>query len=425
MRSLTPITSRRIHVPSMPRTKKSTRTAPSSELGEGNWGINFNSKGRAIRKCRRQTRESPFQDSAVAISDTDDDDDFDDREDDEVIKVVSSRKRKRSPSPDSPLPSDIPELHSESDSDSSSAETPDTPIRGLAGHTTVNLTVNIPVGHQGPITLHLDPKNFPASYGPPPTAKPDRLQQATLARITARSKSKHNKYAGFLDLPAELRNEVYRMIFVDEKKINFSNPDNFSRSAALLRTCRQVYEEGMLSLSQISDTKLMRSTGRSILYSENRFAIERRTQRYGSLWENEWRELGYLTVRKFMKTIGPTNIALIRHVSMMLEDAVPCLNPLMETNEERRFVHDNDLISVLRQLGNHAQLQTLDMHYHGRRRVARTDDRFLDYMKRIKADTVRFVDWPPTSTYPRASKQDEAVRTMLLATCTRRKKKFD
>lgn len=166
-------------------------------------------------------------------------------------------------------------------------------------------------------------------------------------------------------------------------------------------------------------------TGRSILYSENRFNIERRTQRYGSFWENEWRELGFLNVRKFTKSIGPSNLALIRHMTFMLEDAVPCLNPGMRTNEERRFVHDDDLMSVLRHLGNFGQLQTLELHFHGRRRVDRTDDRFLDYMKRIRADTVRFAEWPPGSKYPRQSKQEDAVKAALLAACTRKRKKFD
>ena len=126
-----------------------------------------------------------------------------------------------------------------------------------------------------------------------------------------------------------------------------------------------------------------------------------------------------------LRSIGPTNTALIRRISFMLEDAVPCLNPSLRTNEERRFVHDDDLMSVLRHLGNHAQLQTIDLHFHGRRRVDRTDDRFLDYMKRLKADSVRFVDWPPDSKYPRSSKQDESVKSTLLAHCTRKKKKFD
>ncbi|KAI5364000.1 hypothetical protein Slin15195_G096550 [Septoria linicola] len=388
----------------MAPTKKQKRNNVSMELQGGQTLPSRNTKGRAVRKCRTQQRDSPFEDSAVAISD--DESDYQEETIGDVISVAPSKKRRRSPSPLARLPSD--DVANVSDSSMSDAE--DEPAITQAGATTIHLTVNIPPGHQGPITLNLDPRKFnttQSTFSSP--SKPDRLAQTTLNRLNARSISKSSKYAGFLDLPAELRNDIYRLVFVTERPtINFAQPDNFSRSAALLRTCRQVYEEG-----------------RSILYTENAFAVERRTQRYGSFWENEWRELGYLNVRKFMKSIGPTNTALIRKMSFMLEDAVPCLNPSMRTNEERRFVHDDDLMSVLRHLGNHGRLQTLHLHFHGRRRVDRTDDRFLDYMKRLKADIVKFVDWPPESKYPRSSKQDEGVKTTLLAHCTRKKKKFE
>ncbi|EME42148.1 hypothetical protein DOTSEDRAFT_175017 [Dothistroma septosporum NZE10] len=387
----------------MARMKQLKRNV-SPELGEGDFAINFNANGRAIRKCRTRQRDSPFEDSAIAISDDSEDDT--DEIDGEVIPVAPTRKRKRSPSPEDSLPPDHFEALSETDSDASEHNLPDSPSAGLAGHTTVHLTLNIPVGHQGPITLHLDPKTITSQ--PAPYSRPDRLTQSTMARLNARSKSKSSKYAGFLDLPAELRNEIYRMIFTSEQAINFGCPDNFSRSGQLLRACNQVHEEG-----------------RSILYGENRFVVERRTQRYGSFWENEWRELGYLNVRRFIKLIGAMNTALIRHLTLMLEDAVPCLNPSMRTNEERRFVHDDDLMSLLRHLGRHSQLQNLELHFHGRRRVDRTDDRFLDYMKRIKADEVRFIDWPPQSKYSRESKQEDAVKQVLLTACFRKKKRFD
>ncbi|KXT00617.1 hypothetical protein AC578_3140 [Pseudocercospora eumusae] len=380
------------------------KKAKRESVGHGDFNIDYNAKGRAIRKCRKARRESPFEDSAGAISD--DDDDFEEEEIGDSIHIAPARKRKRSPSPAAPLPSD----HADSLSDSSLSDDddPHTPSPPSAG-TTIHLTINVPPGHQGPLTINLDPKNFAAVRSAPSTpSKRDKLAQATLARLNARSTSKTSKYAGFLDLPAELRNHIYRTIFVTTRSVNFAQADNFSRSAALLRTCRQVYEEG-----------------RSILYSENTFAIERRTQRYGSFWESEWQELGFLNVRKFIKSVGSTNIAFIRKLSFMLEDAVPCLNPAMRTNEERRFVHDDDLMSVLRHLGDHSQLQTLELHFHGRRRVDRTDDRFLDYMKRIKADTVRFVDWPPGSRYLRQSKQDDGVKATLLQHCTRKRKKFD
>jgi hypothetical protein len=211
------------------------------------------------------------------------------------------------------------------------------------------------------------------------------------------------------ELPAELRNEIYRAVLVASKPLEFSEPDNFSRSSALLRTCHQIHEEG-----------------RSILYSENHFRLARRAHRYGSFWEKEWSELGYLHVRKFFKSIGPTNSALIRHLTLMLEDAMPCLNPTLHSAEDRRFVHDDDLMSVLRHLVDHSQLQTLKLHFYGRRKVDRTDDRFLEYLKRVKADEVSFITWPPESNWhPRESKQDRRVEESLLLCCTRKKKKFD
>lgn len=227
----------------MPKARKTNATALSSELGTGDFAIDYNPKGRAIRKCRTQHRDSPFEDSAVAISD-DDDDFMEEVEVDDVISTARCKKRKRSPSPEAPLPSDQIDALSESDSETSQPDIPESPApAALAGHTTVHLTVNIPIGHQGPITLNLDPKTITQA---PFYPKADRLTQSTLARLNTRSKPKTKKHAGFLDLPAELRNEIYRMIFTTQGDVNFSRPDNFSRSAALLRTCHQVHEEGNL-----------------------------------------------------------------------------------------------------------------------------------------------------------------------------------
>lgn len=231
----------------MARTKQLKRNV-SPELGDGDWAVNFNANGRAIRKCRTRQRDSPFEDSAIAISDESEDDV--DENDGEVIPVAQSRKRKRSPTPEDTWPPDHFEALSETDSDSSEHEASDSLVAALSGHTTVHLTVNIPVGHQGPITLHLDPKTItsqPTQYSRPP----DRLTQSTLARLNARSKSKSSRYAGFLDLPAELRNEIYRTIFTSERSVNFGCPDNFSRSAQLLRSCNQVHEEGRWWLHRV------------------------------------------------------------------------------------------------------------------------------------------------------------------------------
>ncbi|KJY00249.1 hypothetical protein TI39_contig338g00025 [Zymoseptoria brevis] len=397
----------------MPPSKKDNRPkrSASSELGNDDWATDYNSKGRAIRKCRtaRKTDESPFEDSAIAISDSelDDMDDEDDGNDSDIITVAPSRKKKRTRSPSPEL-----RLDSEDDtgmmSDSSMSDTMAAPTApSKTGHTTFHLTINIPTDQQGPITLHLDPKQY-LSCGMPSGITSDRLVQSNMARLNARSESKKSKYRGFLDLPAELRNECYGYIFVSTKVINFSTADNFSRSSAILRTCHQLHEEG-----------------RSILYSENHFHIERRARRYGSFWEKEWRELGFLPARKFLKSIGQTNSALLRNVTFMLEDATPSLSPATHTPEERRFVHDDDLMSVLRHLADHCNLQTLRLHFHGRRKVENTDDRFLEYLKLVRADEVEFVKWPPEPAWrPIESKQDQRVKLSLLECCTRKRKKF-
>ena len=224
----------------MPRiNKRHKRNSPSSELGEGDFAINKDEKGRAIRKCRTSQLISPFEDSTAAISDDESEPEVELEDIDDVIPVAPLKKRRRSPSPvGRTMPSDDDVANASDSSDSDAEEVPQ--MAPQAAGTTIHLTVNIPPGHQGLITLNLDPKNFASA--PSVSPKPDKLTQATLARINARSVSKKKKFAGFLDLPAELRNDIYRMIFVTERPtINFAQPDNLSRSAALLRTCRQVY----------------------------------------------------------------------------------------------------------------------------------------------------------------------------------------
>lgn len=98
------------------------------------------------------------------------------------------------------------------------------------------------------------------------------------------------------------------------------------------------------------------------------------------------------------------------------------------SHEERRFVHDDGLMSILRHLGDYAQLQTLKLCFHGRRRVETSDDRFLAYLKRIRADTVELVKFPigrPESVYAMESKQAEVVRKGLMKAMVRKEKLYD
>lgn len=173
------------------------------------------------------------------------------------------------------------------------------------------------------------------------------VRYATKRTTSSRSRSgsahpAHAPKANFLDLPAELRNEVYRMVFVDAKPIDFCTVNNFAHSAALLRTCRQVHTEGC-----------------SILYGENDFYLRRRYDRRTPRWIASGSEIGFIDVHHFLKSITPSNISRLRNVTLLLEDATPSLNPLMRTAEERRFVNDLYVMSSLRFLADHGQIRIL------------------------------------------------------------------
>jgi len=276
-------------------------------------------------------------------------------------------------------------------------------------HVTLNnVTITVPKGHQGPILLQIDPATLATTIAPQQTPRVAPQPATKRARTTAPAPAKR---AGFLDLPAELRNEIYREVFVADSRLDFAKPTQLSRGAAFLRTCRQVHEEA-----------------RSILYSENEFFFSRRTSRFGSFWQEEWRELGFRAIHQFVKSIGPVNLGLIRNVSLQLEDATPCLNPDSMSHDERRFVNDDVLMSILRTLGDYAQLQKLRINFHGRRRVEATDTRFLENFTSIKADEIDFVKYPigrGDSYFSSESKQEESVRKMLLKTMVRKHKLYE
>lgn len=204
----------------------------SSELGTGDYAINFHTiTGRAIRSCRTRISQ-PAQESQESF----DDDGYDDMSDEIVVapsrKKKQKTKRAKSTSPMRELPSDV-DLEEAGMSDDDDPEGQHgSPLQNsamLAGNLTVNLTVNIPLNHEGIITLRLDPKEF--------TPVPSKLGELS---VHARSQPK-SKRIGFLDLPAELKNDIYRQVLVG-KEVSFGTPGNsFGRTSALLRTCRQVY----------------------------------------------------------------------------------------------------------------------------------------------------------------------------------------
>jgi hypothetical protein len=415
----------------MPRGVKSQAVA-GTQPTQPQPATSYNSKtGRPIRRSAGKTA-SPFVDSAVAISEDDDegsDPEQDVTSDDEGIVVVKSRKRRRSPSP--PM-SEATMSDSEGDailSDfghaSAMRNRPTQSIEQVAPMAPIQLTVNIPAGPERQIVLNIDLNSYlnqrPAINAAPGLAPPSPKRAKTTSRSpkhgsaapSSSQTSSRPARAGFLDLPAELRNEVYRLAFVAPARFDFGAPNRlFQRSSAFLRTCRQVYDEG-----------------RSILYSENEFFFQRQSRRCGSIWAPDWGELGFKPVRKFLKMIGPSNTSFIRHVTMLFEDAQPSLNPQMHNAEERRFVHDENLHSVLRHLATHGTLERFYMNFQGRKTldIYYPNDHFLDLLTRIRADDVMFVKhpvWAPHSTYHSRSKQSNGVVQMCFDSMLRRKKLF-
>jgi len=116
--------------------------------------------------------------------------------------------------------------------------------------------------------------------------------------------------------------------------VKFNPAPRLSRTAALLRTCRQVHEEA-----------------RGILYGENAFHFERTDKTRGHYWDEEWKEIGYKDVRRFLEGIGPDNIARMRFVSLRLTDATPMFTPKMDATE-RRYQNDPVLHHILRLIGS-------------------------------------------------------------------------
>lgn len=229
------------------RSASPTGDAASRELGHEDYATHFTSKGRAIRKCRTKQVKHALDDDEDEHEGhfLEDDDDVDDLSDESTVALSHKRKRtdkktraiKRalplSPTRELPYFDNLRDASLTSDDEAIEPEA-QSPFQGMDGQVAVHLTVNIPLNHSGPITLNLDPKAFIS-------ASLDKRSRSTLARLSACSKSTKSKFAGFLDLPAELKNLIYRDVFVADRPLRFGRPVSFSRTSALLRTCKQVH----------------------------------------------------------------------------------------------------------------------------------------------------------------------------------------
>jgi hypothetical protein len=291
-------------------------------------------------------------------------------EDEEVLSAKRkpkrrlTLKRKRSPSPTPPI---LSPAHS--DFDFLRGDSPDFGTNSPAAYTSaapvpalppIHLTINIPPGFQGPLRVELDPSKLGLSAA-------HRVSYVTPGFMPKSNSAK--KWKGFLDIPAELRNQIYRHLLVKKSQVSFAHPINFSRTAALLRTCRQVYEEA-----------------RGILYSENEFRFERDHRNIRRAYSVASHEVGYQQFLRVLKSIGAHNISKLRIVEIDFEDQMPRNSEFHSSREERRYVHDPYLIEGLKMLGQHGQLMKLFLEFHGRVELRKIDYRFLEHLSKMKAD---------------------------------------
>lgn len=193
--------------------------------------------------------------------------------------------------------------------------------------------------------------------------------------------------------------------------VEISRPKSLPRGAALLRACRQIYNEG-----------------RSILYGENIFHFDRDRTTRRKRWGNTSKEVGFKDIRLFLVTIGPHNISMLRDVSIEFEDCHPRDMPLLST-EERRYVHDGNVIECLKMLGRHAEVQSLHLGFYGRRTLAWTDLHFLEHLCMIKADVVTIQKPHPSlshshSWYYSINRINSDVRTEIIKKITRKIKLY-
>ncbi|OCL13383.1 hypothetical protein AOQ84DRAFT_111179 [Glonium stellatum] len=352
----------------------------SLELGSPRLATHYNQQtGRPIRDGAGKKRKHPDYVDSVIIEEDIPVESCSEDEDGNLKRPKRVIKRKRTPSPSPPPLSPIIQ-----DAMSSREVTPTpSPPNGDLDRP-ICLTFNIPQGFQGPFVVKLD-RGLLDGNG---QGSRSRDQGTTISRVERRSYfnttgrrpqkqprkvtvSSHSNI-GFLTLPPELRNKIYRLLFIAKQDLIFYFPDNFCLSSAFLRTCNQVHEEG-----------------RSILYGENTFVFERNKYTRAPLWSPTLKEIGYKDMRLFLKLIGPRNLSMIRDMRIVFEDAMPSSTPYLHSQEARRFVNDEHLIDCLHILENQAKLREVSLSFHGRRCLqVDVDVRFLETLAKVKADQV-------------------------------------
>lgn len=182
---------------------------------------------------------------------------------------------------------------------------------------------------------------------------------------------------GFMDLPGELRNEVYKFVFTKDTPINFANRSGFSHSSAFLRVNKTVHKEA-----------------RELLYGTNRFFLKPDYARVGDYWIEEWTWVGYSHVRRFLTDIGPDNVSLIRYIGMAFLDASPSCLPGKGVGQ-RRFEHNEDLTWIVEHLGKYGMLKQIKLGFGGRQKfwiLPNHPNDFTEALLTLRADLIDIDD---------------------------------
>ena len=187
---------------------------------------------------------------------------------------------------------------------------------------------------------------------------------------------------GFMDLPLELREKVYRDAFTKEVQTRITGraQHTYPHSSAFLRANKAIYHES-----------------RKYLYSENRFLFVPSTLITVTPYDQGWQELSYSHARQFLEDIGPENTGMLKDIGLSLEDKSPSGNPGLSM-DELRFESNKDVIWILDYLAKYGlRIEKLKLGFTGRRRmIARGSDanvvEFLLALSRVKTDKLLFGD---------------------------------
>lgn len=237
----------------------------------------------------------------------------------------------------------------------------------------VSLHVNSNAGAMGTININLGDVLASAglklalnsvALGSPGVA----LENATSSRsnngTVATTKQRVLRSTGFLKIPAELRDKIYRSLLLRDEPVDFDKRTGFGgRSVAFLRTCKTIQDEGT-----------------DILYGEHSFHFARTPQYRGKFFEKDWSEIAYQDVRRFLEMIGPVNISKMKYLSFTMTDG-PGRFPNVD---HPRFVNDPTMHHILRLIGRNATLTRFGFLFSGRSKVTNSDFHFLNAFTDIK-----------------------------------------